>query len=306
MKIKNSKNINFKAFIIPWFVAVIILVPVRFYQLLTIVDGEVGFYKNTDFTVYLMYALVAIFVIGFIAMAFLSKKAAQPNVDIKDNRVLGFFSIVTAILLLYNLLVQAAGFMKIVVQYSQMYLVNNYSLGQYLLKFGGVSRAFEVIFLLLSAIYFILFGVSCLGGKINVSNLRLLALSPLLWSIFRMLTKLVRAISYIRISDLFYEIIMVLFTMLFFMAFAQVTANVNPKGIEWKVTGYGLVAALMALVCNLPRLFMVLIGKADMLCPDAPVELWDIALAVFIVLFIANIFKNRIIEVEITDKKEIK
>ena len=305
MEIKNSKKICFKSFIIPWFVAVIILVPLRFYQLLTIIDGEVGFYKNVNFTVYLMYGLVAAFIIGFVVMAFLSKKAAQPNIDIMGNRPLGFFSIVTAILLLYNSLVQLKGFIEIVAQYRNIFAFNNYSLGEYLLKSGGVSRAFEVIFLILSAIYFILFGVSCLGEKLNISKFRLLALSPLLWSIFRMLTKLVRAISYIRISDLFYEIVMVLFTMLFFMAFAQVVANVNPKGIEWKVTGYGLIAALMALLCSLPRLFMVIIGKGVMLSPDAPVELWDIALAVFIVLFVANTFKNKVAEVEVTETEGI-
>ena len=104
-----------------------------------------------------------------------------------------------------------------------------------------------------------------------------------------MLTRLIRTISYIKVSDLFYEIIMILFMMVFFMAFAQVNAKVNEKGIEWKIFGYGFFASLMALICSVPRIVMVIIGKGDILSADSPLEIWDLLIAVFIIVYIVGL-----------------
>ena len=51
---------------------------------------------------------------------------------------------------------------------------------------------------------------------------------------------------------------------MFFMAFAQVTAKVGGKGLEWKLFAYGLPAALFCLLCFVPRVVLMILGKSEL------------------------------------------
>ena len=53
--------------------AAIIALPVRTAQFFNILEGSTGFYKTTDWTVYLLYAVLAVAVIGFAALLFFMK-----------------------------------------------------------------------------------------------------------------------------------------------------------------------------------------------------------------------------------------
>ena len=66
------------------------------------------------------------------------------------------------------------------------------------------------------------------------------------------------------------------------MAFAQVNSQISSKNCEWKLAGYGLPAALFALVCFAPRLIITIIGKEYMLYEYSPAEFCDFGVAIFI------------------------
>ena len=57
---------------------------------------------------------------------------------------------------------------------------------------------------------------------------------------FRLVFRFTRTISYIRVSDLMLEMLMLVFFIMFFMAFAQVNSRVDPNKKEWKIAAYGL------------------------------------------------------------------
>lgn len=289
MKIKSSKNIDMKKLLIVWIAAAVILLPTRIYQLLKIVDLEQGFYLKTDFSVGFMYGFLAVLLILFVAGSYLSSKATEIKSDYSGNKLLGGVSIAVSVSMVVNVITQFSTFLDLYKGFGSQFGVTTMELGEYMMKSGALSKLGEAVFALFSAIYFVLFGLGCFGEKIKIEKLRILAITPVAWSIFRMLTRLIRTISYIKVSDLFYEIIMILFMMVFFMAFAQVNAKVNEKGIEWKIFGYGFFASLMALICSVPRLVMVIIGKGDILSADSPLEIWDLLIAVFIIVYIVGL-----------------
>lgn len=70
--------------------------------------------------------------------------------------------------------------------------------------------------------------------------------------------------------DLFFELLMLVALMLFFMAFAQVVSRVNNKDADWKLIGFGLPAALLCLLCFVPRMAMVILGKGSVLAMLSP------------------------------------
>ena len=92
-----------------------------------------------------------------------------------------------------------------------------------------------------------------------------------------------RTISYVRVSELLFEMVMLVFMIMFFMAFAQCNSKVNEKDCIWKVAAYGLPAALLALVCSVPRIILSLIGSADLIYSQSSVEFADLGIALFII-----------------------
>ena len=73
-----------------------------------------------------------------------------------------------------------------------------------------------------------------------------------------------------------------IFMLLFFMAFAQLNSGIGGDGMEWKIPGYCLPAALMALVCFVPRFIVDISGNSNLLYEQSPAEYCDLAIALFI------------------------
>ena len=76
---------------------------------------------------------------------------------------------------------------------------------------------------------------------------------------------------------------MIVFFILFFMAFAQVNSRVDADKKEWKIASYGLPAALLALICFVPRFIVMITGNADLLHDQSPAEYCDFGIALFII-----------------------
>ena len=141
----------------------------------------------------------------------------------------------------------------------------------------------QVALSFLSAIYFVILCLSALIGKASGSQFRILSLAPVLWSMLRMILRFTRTISYVRVSELLFEMVMLVFMIMFFMAFAQCNSKVNEDDCKWKLAAYGLPAALMALVTFVPRLILSLVGSADIIYSQSALELSDFAVALFII-----------------------
>lgn len=268
-----------------FFAAAIIALPVRTLQFFTVLENDTGFYRVSDWSVYLLNAVIIAAVISIIVFGFAKRKKLDYTLEVTKRPEFGILSMTAAAGALANAASGIVGFMNSTPNSESS------TAGA-----SGFILAAQAVFALLSAIYFIALGIANLSGKSNGSEYRLISLAPVLWSIFRIVIRFTRTISYIRVSDLLFEMLMIVFLILFFMAFAQVNSQVSAKSNEWKIGAYGLPAALLALICFVPRFIVTLTGNADLLHEQSPIEYCDISNALFIVSAVFTRMTDRLPE----------
>jgi len=261
---------------------IVLILPVRVYQYLKIIEPVTGFYEKTDFSVVLLYALLAVFCGTIVMVSFARKRAIAYSTTTRKNPALGTLALIVAVTLVIDAVLMSKNYSSL--YYGVRTLADESSGG--MMKSGAVPMLFESAFAVLSALFFTILGVGFITGKSNGAEYKLLAITPLAWAICRILHRFMRTISFMRVSDLFFELLMIVCLMVFFMAFAQMIARVNHKGADWKIVGFGLPAALLCLLCFVPRVAMMVMGKGGLLAAQSPPEYVDFALAMFILAFV--------------------
>lgn len=290
MKSFSVKN-GFGLGIIVFAVAAIIALPVRTLQFFTVLEGDTGFFNSADWSVYFLYAVLTLTILFSLILGIIKRKNLGYSLETVKRPGCGILSLVTAIGVVMdavNCISKVSNSEKDVFSYS-------YS-GQLVVESESIIFIAEAVFAIISAVYFLALGIGLSTGKSNGSNLRLISLAPVIWSVMRMIYRFTRTISYLRISDLTFEMVMLMFMILFFMAFAQVNSQVNGKSNEWKLAAYGLPAALLALVCFVPRFIVTLIGRTELLYSYSAAEYCDFAVALFILATVIT---------RLTDKSEM-
>ncbi len=250
--------------------AAIIALPIRTLQFFTVLESGTGFFSETDWSVYALALCVGAAILALLILGFAKRNTLDYSLEITRRPGQGILCF-TAVA---GFLMNAGG---IIVE-----ILNSSSISQEENSAKLILGA-QAVFSVLSAIYFLALGASYLSGKTNGSEYRLISLAPVIWSIFRLVFRFTRTISYIRVSDLVFEMLMLIFFIMFFMAFAQVNSRVDPVKKEWKIAAYGLPAALLALICFVPRFIVMVTGNADLLAEESPAEYCDFGVALFII-----------------------
>ncbi len=257
-KIKGSSSaIKMKYLLFVFAVAVLVALPTRVYQLLALVDATNGFYKESDVTVPVLYAVMVVFGLLFLVLSFISKEVPSPKLPTGKNPVLGVASFV----MVAGLGVDMFSILQKIIPANQgnsAIFIN--LLKSNLSKNGGTFTILEFVFAFFAIVYFIVFGISHLNGKASYKEFKLLALAPLCWSMTVLITKLMNAISFIKVSELLFEIFMFVFAMLFFLTFARISSGVFTEDSMWGIYGYGLTTAFLAAVVTIPRIVIALVG----------------------------------------------
>ena len=269
-KIKGSSSaVKMKYLLIVFATAVLVALPTRVYQLLALVDTANGFYKESDVTIPVLYGIVAVFTVLFLVLSFLSKEVPSPKLPTGKNPVLG----VTSLVMVAGFSVDMVSIIKNTIPVnqgnSQIFIS---LLRSNLAEQGGALTVLRFVFAFFAIVYFLVFAMSHLNGKASYKEFKLLALSPLCWSITMLVLRLMHAISFTKVSELLFEIFMFMFMMLFFITFARISSGVYTEDSMWGIYGYGLSACLFAGLVTIPRLVAAFSGLE-------PVEGHDFSLA---------------------------
>lgn len=267
---KSITKSGFGIGILIFVAAAIIALPVRTLQYFTVLENDTGFFSKNDWSVYVLAIVSVIAILSLLVLGFISRKKLDYSLEATKRPGQGILSFTAAAGLLMSAIEGIVKFM------------NSNSLAQEE-KTANLLLGIQVAFALLSAIYFVALGTSYISGKTNGSEYRLISLAPVIWSIFRLVVRFTRTISYIKVSDLMFEMIMLVFFVMFFMAFAQVNSRVDAENKEWKIAAYGLPAAFLALICFVPRFIVMITGNADLLHVQSPAEYCDFGVALFII-----------------------
>ncbi len=261
-KLKGSSSaVGMKHLIIIFVTSLLLALPIRTYQLLVLVNPQNGFYEDADFTVPVLFGIVAIFTLLFLVLSFVSKSIPAPKITEGKNPLLGLASLVMAGGFVWDVIVIER---KIVPQItgniSADIFRNLFSV--YLKESGGTFLILELIFAILAVFYFLIFAVSHFEGKPHYKRFAILALSPLCWSMSVLISKLMKPISFITVSELLFEIFMFVFAMLFFLTSARICSGVFIENSMWGIFGYGFAAALFGGIVAIPRLVVAVMGLA--------------------------------------------
>ncbi len=257
-KIKGSSSaIKMKYLLIVFATAVLVALPTRVYQLLALVDTENGFYKESDVTIPILYGIVAVFTIAFLVLSFLSKEVPSPKLPTGKNPVLGATSLVMVGGLALDMVTIIKNTVPVNQGNSQIFIS---LLRSNLAEQGGALTILRFVFAFFAIIYFLVFAMSHLNGKASYKEFKLLALSPLCWSMTMLVVRLMHAISFTKVSELLFEILMFVFMMIFFFIFARISSGVFTEDSMWAIYGCGFTTAFFAALVTIPRAVMLAVG----------------------------------------------
>lgn len=301
--LNNQKYETVNPFILFIFfiVSVIVALPLRVFQLMTNIQPDTGFWVNAaHFSIPILYAVLALGTVLPILVSLLHKNGLGKTEDQGEKKVVGgVISFLTAGGLAVNAITRYSAFSDLYFAYSTT--AQSTTLMSYLSKSGATAMGLEAFFAVVSAIFFIMLAIALLTGK-DPSEYKLLAIMPVFWTIFRIMHRFMRKISFLNVSELFLELLMIVFLMMFFMAYAQVTAKVNAQGLEWKLFAYGLPAALFCLVCFVPRLVVTILGHGERIAADSSIEVVDLTMAAFVLYALVD--RSKVFRQAIRSKKE--
>lgn len=254
-------------------------VPFRTYQLLRLVESNTGFYKDINWSVYLMYALCILAVLVPYVLTTLAKNVPESRAVYGKNKVLS----VSAFVFGAGLVADSVSALSTIVLYNQGFLTGEINI---------VPTALQGAFGVASAIYIFIFAISCIDGKTTYSRYKLLALCPLVWSVVRLVIRFVKKISYVNVSDLMLEMFAIAFMMLFFLSFARISSGLSNKKSMRSLWSSGFASAFFCLAANLPRFVMVITANGNLLNDEYPFALCDLGFAFFAICYIVNSMKT--------------
>ncbi len=273
---KNKKSYPFMQTFIAAGVSILVLLPLRIYQYFNILESDTGFYSKTDFSVYIMYAVIAFIILFSVITAFYNKKKLQQKkISLSPASGAAVFAL-SSIGLVFDAIDCFKEYFSLKTDFSG-YAAQNTN------DKGTVIVLIEAVFALISAIYFFALASGYLSKKDVAPKLKTIALALPLWSVMRLLLKFKTKISFINVSDLFITLLAIVFTMLYLFYFAQTVSEVDKGETYFKMYAYGIPAAVFSLTCFIPRLVLLAIGRDDLLCAEYSIELCDLFIPIMII-----------------------
>lgn len=259
-------------------VAILVAVPLRTYQLANCIDPSTGFWLVKDFSYTILIGLgIAVIVLGFILTRFCGIMP-RPHFQTKKSGWLGLLGLLLALGFVYDAVQN--GFNG--AAYIQNYDPQTASLWYYLMSTGALSGLLQALFALLSGIYFAVYAISMFSGTGAYKKRRALALSPVLYVLFRLMGKFVDPISYKNVSQLFLELLFMGFGIVFFLSFARIASSVNESSSMWILYFTGVVSAFFAYCAAMAPFVLMITGHSQYICSTYPMQYVDLTYALFV------------------------
>lgn len=286
MKLKNSKEgLRLKPLFSVMYAGALVLILIRSLQLTRFIDSATGFITGGTVVNVLLYVIIAALSIYFVVVSFLSAEGRKIQTAALKDKGASVAALAFGICLIYDCLSSFFDSIVIFDGINISYFSSGMETFKTLMSTGSLPYALQSLFALLSAVYSFVLAKSFAKGSLSAHNHKYLALSPVAWAAFKLITRFVKQISYIKVSDLFLELIMVAFMILFFVAMAQVTSGVYCDDSRWRITALGLCGAVISLCINIPRLVLTVFAK-EFVNEEYPFNLADTAFA-FFAIFVA-------------------
>ena len=287
MKIKESSSkIRYSQTLTVFAVSAALLTILRLFQVKTSIDASTGFYTKNGFLIVLFYVILGVSCLYMAVSAFVSGDSKEVTLENKKSTSMFWITLVYSFLTFFD---GASSFIKSVLGAGDTEVVG--SVFKSLMTSGAIPLFLQSVFAILSGIFFIELAFLFKKGNGSAGKHRILALMPVGWIASRLLHLFVRKISFLKVSDLFLELSMCAFMVLFFMALAQVSSNVYSTDSRWRLIGFGMPAALLSAIVSIPRLFFTIVDKSC-INENHPFNIADLAFLVFMAVLALQLLKK--------------
>ncbi|MEG1178884.1 MAG: hypothetical protein RSD42_00565 [Oscillospiraceae bacterium] len=301
MKINGRvKNLAPSSLLLIMAVAALVAVPLRTYQLVNIIEPTTGFFAIYDISIVILYAVLVVACLMLYLFSYLSGVMPSPELPEKKNVFLGIVIAFFTVSLLFDAVVQIDTFTQIYNDFD----ATKVRLIDYFIKSGGMAAAVQSLFGVLSAVYFSILAASFFKGKKFYESNRLLALSPIIWGLCRIIQRFIEPISFKNVSELLLQMLMLVFMLIFFLSLARIASNVNCEKSTRVLFSSGLCAALLAFTTAVPSAIVMVMGKSKLLYSQFPITFADIFVAVFIVVLLLDTMPTKS-EIEQMSKPDV-
>lgn len=286
MKKLKIANLSPTPLMIVLAVGVFLSVPIRVFQLCNCVDSATGFWAAKDFTIILLYIICG--VVGALAffLSFFSGIMTKPKFKEGKDLALGICGGIFAATLLLDTVQLVLKFIGLMSSYTTD---NNGRLSYYMTTSGGFAIVLSALFGALGTAYLTFVSISAISGTNKYSHKRILGLGPALWAMFRLVYHFTDPINYRNVSQLYLEILMLCFAMIFFLSFARIASEINEGSSMMILWFSGVCTALLAYICALAPFILVITGKGELLPSAYPMRYCDLGLAAFITAFLFTV-----------------
>ena len=262
-------------------ISTVVAIVLRAIQMAKFIDNETGFTTGGKAFSIILILVLAAAALAFVVKAFLSAESEKIQLQGVKSKALGAASALFSLSLLFDFVSGfTSGMSDTAADFKGLMLT------------GTMPRFLQSIFAVLAAFYFLFLSKDFLKGTANASKHRVLAIMPVGWAGFRMICRFVRQISFVKVSDLFFELVMLAFMLIFFMAFAQVISGVYSDGFQWRIPAFGASAALIAGMLSVPRLIFTFVGYESYINPQHTFQITDLAFFGFILVLTATVCKK--------------
>lgn len=290
MKIKASSNkANVSALVFVFAVMTVVAAVLRTFQVFRLIDASTGFYKEKSFITALLYAVVIGSCLVFCLVSYLSRNSTGIVTHEIDSKRLSVFTVVFAFAMLLDCL---KSFLLSVGNSGDTNVYEQESKLRQLMGSGSIFQLVQSLFALLSFIYLLYLAYAIKSGSTKASEHKLLALAPAGWSAFRLVGLFVSKISFMQVSDLFLELVMLSFMTLFFMAVAQTTSGVYSDLSGWRIPAFGFSSALIAGTLSISRLIATCVNRQMYINPSHTFNITDLFFFIFAVMYVYEVTRE--------------
>lgn len=279
--LKGSKNtLKISSCLIPFIASAVIGIAIRSIQTFKFIDPKTGFYTGGEFLAAVLYVVIIAAVSVFCIVSFFSSDNKKITVGNDSNKWAAIGARLFAISLLGDFyFCISAG----------IYNTGNANAGYTdIMKSGLLPLLIQSASALISAVYFFILGSDFAKGTAKAYKRKFIATAPVLWAGSRLIYRFLRQISFVEVSDLLLELVMIAFMIMFFMALAQTSSGVYSDSFKWRIPAFGLSAALIAAVISVPRM-IIAIAAREFVNRSYPFSLNDFIFVIFILTLLVKI-----------------
>lgn len=295
MKAEKTKGSALNTVLPAFLICAITSFVLRFLQVYKYIDVETGFFTQSSLVNTIAYIQIFGTCIFFFVYSFITQRNKTLEVFGQKSKVLAAVTYIFAAVMLIDTVNVFASSIKSMNSNTEVnYMVTEQqSTFKSMMSDGSLPGVFQCVFGVFTVVYFLSVATSFAKGSKNAAERKILALAPVGWVAFRMVHLFVSKISFVKVSDLFFELVMLACMILFFMSFAQSASGVYNTGTSWKIASFGLPAALIAFALQMTRLILSVIGSEKYINPNHTFSLVDLVFSIFCVAVVFSVYESR-------------